>query len=989
MMKKIILSFVAFFTIVSAIAHGLGGDHHHDVNPNITPYNDAADAKAGISTAYLLKRSAWKAFTQKYPSWGARFDRFTEMPHRAFGEPISFAPGGSDPELKARLFLQTEMQGFQIPVQELVTTRQVNDGKYIHVDFKQVHQGKEVMWSRVTVRFSQDLRILLVGIDAHKNIPTLNPTLTASQAISAAEAALTTPIIRSNVEPDMKIFPLPTEEGNYSFRPVYIVYVETQDDITTPGNYMNVVDAINGNVLYRENKVLNIGFEVKANIYPTNLFAPPADLPLKNLRFSVGGTNYFTDINGNANVPGAGPINATLELRGSFIRVVTGANGNTSATLVKNGINNNDVVQFDASEPNASIRHLTCYYHGNEIHDYMKSKMPAFTTMDNPLLTRVDRTDGNCNAFYNGNSINFYTTANGCNALSVVNTVVYHEYGHGITNQFWSSQGTTFNNGGMGEGYSDVWAMSLNKNPIVGQGFNVNAPNSFIRRYDQNPKKYPDNLVGQVHADGEIIAGAWWSYMTNLMATLTFEQAVEQMNDLFAASHYGLANGANGTEGKVYYDILIDALQYDDDNNNINDGTPHFMQIVQAFAKHGIYLLSTAELNHTPPGIVNSGTTISLDASALVDFPAFLGDVKVFYRLRGTTPFDSLTMTKTGTDFAVNFPNSTQGNVYEYIFAIYDNASTLSNYSPGKAQFGLSVSFRNIPHYLIIGYKSMYLENFDNITPTTPGWIIGDAPGDNATAGKWIVAVPVPSSTNGEIVQTGQDHTAVGPSQGKCAVTANAPLPTSAVGNADVDGGRTSLVTQEFDLSPYTQPLISYWRWYTNSQGTNPGKDQWRVYASYNNGASWTLIERTFVPDVSWRRYVWQPNLANGNRVRLMFVATDSAQGAATGSIVEAAVDDFQILDLGNSVGIEETALLYAHIYPNPAKDMLYISSPEHGVMRYQVTNTVGATILSGTAISISGQQIQLPLKDVAEGLYFVKLEIGHKKSTHKVLISR
>ena len=63
------------------------------------------------------------------------------------------------------------------------------------------------------------------------------------------------------------------------------------------------------------------------------------------------------------------------------------------------------------------------------------------------------------------------------------------------------------------------------------------------------------------------------------------------MSSLFSRSFLGLATGPDGTEGTVYYDILIDALTYDDNNGNLADGTPHFTQIVEAFAAHGIYLL--------------------------------------------------------------------------------------------------------------------------------------------------------------------------------------------------------------------------------------------------------------------------------------------------------------------------------------------------------------------------------------------------------------
>lgn len=983
-MKKWILAVTALSWSLLTFAHGeevLPGD----ANRNITPYNSANDARNGVRKSHWYTQAAWLGFIQKYPSWGASMNNYTGMPHRAVGSPIVINGGGIDAAQKALYFLQTELAAWKIPVAEMEMTRQYNDGKFIHVDFKQVHQGMDVCWSRVAFRFTQDLKLVMFGLDAHANLPTVSASLTPTQAQQKAVQAIVTPVTNARVESGLKLFPLP-EEGRYSYRPVYTVWVETQDDQVTPGNYMTLVDAQNGAVLYRQNKVVHIGLQAKADVHATNLFSPTTNLPLRNLSFTVNGTTYYTDTAGNATVPGAGPINAVFSVGGRFIRTVTGANGTATATFTANGVNNNDVVNVPAVEPNSSVRHLTAYYHGDLVHGFMKSKLPNFTTMDNPLLTRIDRTDGNCNAFYNGTSINFYTTANGCNALSLVNTVVYHEYAHGITNQFWASQSASFDNGAVGEGYSDIWSISITKDPVVGQGFYVNQPSSFIRRYDVNPKVYPQDLVGQVHADGEIIAGCWWDYAINLSASMPLTTAVDTMANLFSRSHYGLANGPDGTEGQVYFDILIDALQYDDNNNNINDGTPHFTQIVQAFAKHGIYLLSDAEINHTPPGVVASAATVSMDATAIVGFPAFLGDVKMFYRLRGATTVDSLLMTKSGTNFNASFPSSAPGTIYEYYFVVYDNTNFPSAISPFDAKFNITLSQRNIPHYLIVGYKSVKLENFETITATTPGWTVGNVAGDNATAGKWISAIPLSSAITGDTVQTGKDHTG-NPVPGKCAVTANGNLPTSSATSADVDGGRTSLITEEYDLATYNQPIISYWRWFTNSQGTNPRKDWWRAYCSYNNGASWTLIERTYAPDVSWRRYVWVPNLANGTKVRMMFVATDSAQGAATGSLVEAAIDDIEILELSGANSVNDVQAFQSALYPNPANNEVSIISAFNGNMRYIVRNAMGQVLVDNNQPSIAGQPIRVSTRSLAAGVYFVELQMDGLKATHKLVV--
>lgn len=980
-MKKILLFFIVIFSTMSLFAHNDEGQFNP--NPNITPYHDAIDYLNGVTSTSFLSKPEWKAFIAKYPSWGARFSNYTQLPHRAFGEPISYPLGGNDPITKAKAFIQNELKDYRIPMDELVLTRNFNDTKFIHVDFKQVHQGKEVMWSNVGVRFSQDLKIVMFYLDAYKDIPKTNPAISQEEAIHIAEKAISTKIINSTVLPELKYFPLPND-GKTDLRLVYEVTVNTQDDEVLPGIYATYVDAINGQILYRQNKVNTIGFTVKGDIFPINSFDTKVSQPLPHLLVTINGTNYYTDENGVLNAPPAGPINPSIKLQGKYFKMVTGVNGNTVNDFTPVGVNNNDVVTYTPSNPNATERHINVYYHGNRIHDFMKMRLPLFTSMDNALTARVDRTDANCNAFYNGTSINFYTTAGGCNALSYVGDVVSHEYGHGITNVFWQSQGKNFSNGAMGEGYSDVWAMSLLKNPYIGKGFYVNQPNSLIRRYDINPKVYPQNIVGEVHADGEIIAGAWWDYAVNLSQSMPLSTAVDTMSQLFSRSHYGLANGPDGAEGQVYYDILIDALQYDDDNNNLNDGTPHFNEIVEAFARHGIYLLMNTTIEHGAWGVYNAGTQVTLDATAIADFPAFVGNMKMFYRKKGTATLDSLLMTKSGNNFTGIFPSTTMGEIYEYYFDLYDNAGQYATSAPKQSKFSIASKERNLPYHHIIGYHTVSSIDFES--NLNAEWQIG-VPSDNATAGKWVVDFPVGTFTNGAIVQTDKDHTS---GTGKCAVTGNTS-PGAGVGTGDVDGGRTTLVSQEFDLSGYSSPIISYFRWFSNSQSSsNPRKDPWRTYASYNNGNTWFQLERTFQPDVSWRKAVFVPDLNVGTKVRLMFIATDSVQGAATGTWVEAAIDDIDILEIGNGpTGIKDIATLQSVVYPNPASSSLTILTNEKGKIKYTLTNSLSQVVLSQTNQVDLNNKIQIDVQGIPTGFYFLKLEQNGRHSIHKITIKK
>src|SRR5690606_31436650 len=155
-----------------------------------------------------------------------------------------------------------------------------------------------------------------------------------------------------------------------------------------------------------------------------------------------------------------------------------------------------------------------------------------------------------CNAYYDGSSINFYAQSATCRALSLYGDVVYHEYGHGINDNFYQSQGSFFLNGAMNEGYADVWAITLTQNPVMTLGYRFNEPSSFIRRYDENPRVYPIDIVGEVHRDGEIIAGAWW----DTYRLLGWDMPLTLQ--LFADAFGGLqAEATNGQEGEAFRDV--------------------------------------------------------------------------------------------------------------------------------------------------------------------------------------------------------------------------------------------------------------------------------------------------------------------------------------------------------------------------------------------------------------------------------------------------
>ena len=94
------------------------------------------------------------------------------------------------------------------------------------------------------------------------------------------------------------------------------------------------------------------------------------------------------------------------------------------------------------------------------------------------------------------------------------------------------------------------------------------------------------------------------------------------------------------------------------------------------------------------------------------------------------------------------------------------------------------------------------------------GWALTTA-GDNATTGRWELADPVATAA-----QPGDDHTTAGT---KCFVTDGRG---GAVGDYDIDGGKTTLTSPTFSGLGSARSVsygtsVSYWRSYTNNQGSN------------------------------------------------------------------------------------------------------------------------------------------------------------------------
>jgi choice-of-anchor B domain-containing protein len=364
---------------------------------------------------------------------------------------------------------------------------------------------------------------------------------------------------------------------------------------------------------------------------------------------------------------------------------------------------------------------------------------------------------------------------------------------------------------------------------------------------------------------------------------------------IFAANYtsglriFDASNPTNPTE-VAYFDTYPGSNS--DGYNGLWNVYPYFPSgtVIGSDLERGLFVWSVEEptiiieLPGGPPDLIDpSGESLAVTISETNPGDLAAGSAKLVYDI-GSGATEVPMIDNGGGSFTATFPSLTCGLEAAWYLQAEDTA--------GKA-------WRLPSSAPATTYTSLIAEDVDVVVDhdmeSDQGWTVG-APNDTATTGIWTRVNP-----RGTEAQPEDDHSNPGTD---CWVTGQGPVGGS-VGDNDVDGGKTTLYTPVLDLASYNDPSISYWRWYSNSAGASPNADTFRVALSDNGGSSFTNVE-TVGPtgeetSGGWYQYTFRVAdiLAPTNQMQLRFVAED----AGDGSIVEAAVDDFQVFETVCSFG--------------------------------------------------------------------------------------
>lgn len=674
---------------------------------------------------------AWQRFVQAAPGWRASWDPATGVPNRMWGPGVPVFGASASPAIAAqtaRQWLAAHLDllapGAQVSDFELVSNH--SDGDQRSVGFVQRAGGRRVIGGQVSFRFKRD-RLFLIGSEAlpnvqvpvvkHKPMPAAQLLARATANLRSQLALPSAPVTRVGVE-DV-ILPLVGDDAVFGYRVAAVHQIDGKGE----GRYLAYVDPGSGEVLAVEQQNR---FASGTVLYKTVDRHPGRGRIARGAhrtRLEVGGNPQTTSNDGGISWSPDVEQTVTTTVVGDLAAITNKAEGGALATA-QLAISPAGQAVWDASASEADDAQLVAFVSTNTVKEYIRSFIdPAMPTLDDAMTVNVNIAQ-QCNAFYDGKAINFFVSSESCQNTGLLEDVVYHEYGHHL-HATEVIEGVGAFDGAMSEGAADFLATLITNDSGMGRGF----------FHDDNPLRELDPAgsenvfptdVGEIHKTGIIYGGAFFDLRKTLFAELGEVAGRPILHKLFLAT---LRRSTGITSA------LIEALAADDDDGDLDNGTPHECAIRDAFGRHG---LRTATGKILAPGVLEGktlATVVRLDLEGLS--PRCSGDdiTRINFDWRpGFTALPqpgSVEMVKVNDNrYFAQLPLAVDGTTLFKALITFDDGSHLVLADNLADPFYQVYQGSTVPLYCI---------DFETTDPFADGWTTSTADG---TESPWQYGVP-------------------------------------------------------------------------------------------------------------------------------------------------------------------------------------------------------------------------------------------------------
>jgi hypothetical protein len=278
------------------------------------------------------------------------------------------------------------------------------------------------------------------------------------------------------------------------------------------------------------------------------------------------------------------------------------------------------------------------FYQVNRIKEVVRGWLPGNTWINTQLNVNVNLNQ-TCNAYWDGTALNFFKSGGGCANTGQIAGVSLHEFGHGIDQN--DSTGTA-TDGATGESYGDTTALIALHDSCLGEGFlssncagygdactsctgvrdadfakhasnTAATANNFIRVHCPAASGGAGPCGKEVHCESYVPTETMWDLAARDLPSPGTGVAWTILDRLWYLSRNTATKSFACTTGTTYTSNGCSAgslwkvfRAIDDDNGNLNDGTPHGGALFAAFNRHSIACTtdtgaSTTFAGCTPP----------------------------------------------------------------------------------------------------------------------------------------------------------------------------------------------------------------------------------------------------------------------------------------------------------------------------------------------------------------------------------------------------
>jgi hypothetical protein len=953
------------------------------------------------NTSIILKSANsvpnnWKGFNIDNGKWFLSYDGITGLPSSAFGQPIKITGFNtideSNIQAAVNKFLQQNKKYINIDPSTLSKRKLVQVKNTWAISFAQIHNDVEVLLTNVEFKIREDGYVISFSLKYYDNIEFASSQLISNeQAKASAIQGMSVKTSGNSLESDSKFYILPIINGNKTTFSLVYKYLVTDNSDITPSKWHSYVDAHSGDLIWRRPLIMDAENLIENSVKRTSAQDIEETVPLADCIVSLDNNTYTTDTQGKFSADLIEGKSFSFGFRGPWCNVDIYQMTQVPNSIITGSVKNTDLegLKIITNANNSTPDERFLFYYTNKAHDYYKETDPVSKAMDFQCLVRTTyQGTPNASSDLQTGNILFTNTNNSSTRFVETPSVLYHEYGHSQNQRLYYEVGIAQGmiNYSCHEALADLNSALILNESKIGLGAWVNNPTKHIRDIN-NHKKYPQDVNSDSHLTGLILAGAYWD-LVKVLSTDTVRYI----------AHFTKKLGTPDDEnvGAAFAKWFIETLTTDDvlyGDADLSNGTPHFQQILTAFNNHNIgtnlLLMNTFHhIQHEDTDDIENDYKINFHLGTEMSFMNSKPiNVKLVYFLNNmNNRYETDAVEVSNLNWQAIIPAQPRGTVIFYYFTATEpiTESNLQLYSNDEGEM-----FK-----FLVGYTTALEIDFDD---NGAGWISG-TPQDNSPTGVWQWGIPKAYyyyyAYYGTLLplQSEGDHRPSGYATGNCWATGldNGGDYTK-MNFSYIPQGRTTLESPIYDISKLKNPIIDYWRWFTNiSNLAKPA--YWVVSLSNDEGNTWIQVDSTYQSvETIWENHrLYLNNYSNefkSLKMRFIFYGLTPQQGLAEG-----ALDDIKILSGNDEIvsSVNENISQNITTYPNPFVSDFTINYLSNQTAKSEISlyNIMGEK-LTDLYIGYINEGVfskTFNLSNYSPGLYFVRINCNGETSNIRII---